>query len=101
MAKTSAIVKNERRKRMAERYAERRENLKAVASNLHLANEERAEARRRLAKLPKNSHPNRITNRCAVSGRPRGYIRYFGLSRIAFRDLALKGLLPGVRKASL
>ncbi len=100
MAKTSAIARNERRKRMSVRYAQRRENLKNIASDLKLTNEERADARRRLAKLPRNSHPNRITNRCAVSGRPRGYIRYFGLSRIAFRDLALKGLLPGVRKAS-
>jgi small subunit ribosomal protein S14 len=101
MAKTSSIVKNERRKLMVVRYQERRASLKGIASDLQTSNQERAFARVKLAKLPKNSHPNRVRNRCSITGRPRGYIRYFGLSRLAFRELALKGLLPGVRKASL
>ena len=101
MAKKSAIERNKRRIRMVEKYAPRRAELKAVATDASRSMEDRMAARADLARLPKNSSPVRIRNRCALTGRPRAYIRFFGLSRIAFRDLALKGQLPGVRKGSL
>lgn len=100
MAKKSSIEKNERRKRMVAKYAERRAELKSIAENLNLPVEERMQARQKLASLPLNSSPIRVRNRCEITGRPRGYLRFFGLSRIAVRDLALKGQLPGVRKGN-
>lgn len=100
MAKKSSIEKNERRKRMVAKYAEQRAELKAVAENLNRPVEERMQARQKLALLPLNSSPIRVRNRCEITGRPRGYLRFFGLSRIAVRDLALKGQLPGVRKGN-
>lgn len=101
MAKKSSIVKNERRKRTAARYAEQRAALLAEARDLSRSPRERFEARQKLALLPHDANPNRIRNRDGATGRPRGYIRHFGLSRISFREMALDGLLPGVRKASL
>ena len=101
MAKKSMIEKNERRKRTVAKYAARRAELKTVADDLSIPVEKRMEARQLLALLPRDSSPNRVRNRCEITGRPRGYMRFFGLSRIAFRDLALKGQLPGVRKGSL
>ena len=101
MAKKSSIVKNERRKQTAARYAERRASLLAQARDLSLPMRDRFEARQKLALLPHDANPNRIRNRDGATGRPRGYIRHFGLSRISFREMALDGLLPGVRKASL
>lgn len=101
LAKTSSIVKNERRRRTAERYAARRAALLAEARDLSRPLRERFEARQKLALLPHDANPNRVRNRDAATGRPRGYIRHFGLSRISFREMALEGLLPGVRKASL
>lgn len=100
MAKKSAIAKNERRIRMVAKYAPMRAELKSIANDMSLPQEDRMEARRALARLPRDSNPNRIRNRDSATGRPRGYIRHFGLSRISFRDMALKGFLPGVRKAS-
>ena len=100
MAKKSSIEKNERRKRMVAKYAEQRAELKSIAENLGRPMEERMQARQQLAMLPLNSSPNRVRNRCQITGRPRGYLRFFGLSRIAMRDLALKGQLPGVRKGN-
>ncbi len=100
MAKKSSIEKNERRKRMVAKYAVERAELKGIAENLSRSVEERMQARQALAMLPLNSSPNRVRNRCEITGRPRGYLRFFGLSRIAFRDLALKGQLPGVRKGN-
>ncbi len=85
---------------MVEQYSAKRSELKSIANNQDLPNEERMNARKKLDKLPKNSNPIRIRNRCFVSGRPRGYINYFGLSRITFREMAHKGLLPGVKKSS-
>lgn len=85
---------------MVAKYAEERAGLKAIAENLGRPIEERMEARRALAGLPLNSSPVRVRNRCQITGRPRGYLRFFGLSRIAVRDLALKGQLPGVRKGN-
>jgi small subunit ribosomal protein S14 len=100
MAKTSAIVRNERRQKLAAKHFARRKELVAVVKNPKTSPEERAAAYAKLRKLPRNSSPIRIRNRCSMSGRPRGVERYFGLSRIALRDMALAGLLPGVRKAS-
>ncbi|MBG82314.1 MAG: 30S ribosomal protein S14 [SAR202 cluster bacterium] len=101
MAKKSMIEREKRRQRLVEAKAEVRKELRAVSVDMKRSPEERFAARQQLAKLPRNSSPIRLRNRCAVTGRPRGYIRFFGLSRITFRDLALKGELPGIRKGSL
>ena len=88
MAKRSAIARQKKRERMVAKYAAVRKELKEKGD---------FEA---LQKLPRNSNPTRLHNRCNVSGRPRGYMRKFGVSRIAFRELALEGKIPGVTKAS-
>src|SRR5579875_195245 len=100
MAKKSAIEKNKRRQRLAKQYANRRARLKAVAENESLPAEERFAARLKLAELPRNSSPVRVKNRCELSGRSRAYYRKFKLSRIALRDLASTGQLPGMVKSS-
>jgi small subunit ribosomal protein S14 len=100
MAKKSSIEKNERRKRMVAKYSEERTELKAIAEDMSRSLEQRMQARQKLASLPLNSSPVRIRNRCEITGRPRGYMRFFGLSRIAMRDLALRGQLPGIRKGN-
>lgn len=100
MAKLSSVLKNERRKAMAEKYGRYRTELRKKANNPNLPDEARAEARLKLAKLPRDTSPIRTTVRCSLTGRPRGNYRKFGLSRMAFRQLAHKGLLPGVTKAS-
>ena len=100
MAKTSAIEKNNRRKRLAAQYADRRAKLKAIASDKSLPEEERFMARLKLAELPRNSSPTRIRNRCELTGRPRGYYRKFKMSRIALREFASAGKIPGVVKSS-
>ena len=101
MAKKAVIERQKRRERVVAKYAERRGELLEVAHDLKRPIEERLEARRGLALLPRDASPVRLRNRCAVTGRPRGYVRFAGMSRIAFRALALRGELPGVRKASL
>ncbi len=101
MAKKSSIVKNQRRRQTVAKYAQRRAALLSEARDLSLPMRQRFEARQKLALLPHDANPNRIRNRDGATGRPRGYIRHFGLSRISFREMALEGLLPGVRKASL
>ena len=88
MAKKSALARNLKRRKLAEKYASKRQVLKAAGDN---------EA---LQKLPRNSNPNRVKTRCAETGRPRSYMRKFGLSRISFREHASKGEIPGVTKAS-
>ncbi len=100
MARTGSIVKNERRRKAAARGFKKRVELRNKAVNMKLSDEERDAARLALQKLPKNSAPTRVRNRCVLSGRPRGFLRKFGLSRIAFRDAANRGLIPGVTKAS-
>jgi len=100
MAKKSSIEKNNRRKRLTDQYAKKRADLKAKALDEALPLEERFAARMKLAKLPRNSAPNRVRNRCEISGRPRGYYRKLRLSRIALRDLGSKGLIPGLVKSS-
>lgn len=100
MAKKSAIERNKKRMRLAKKYAGRRELLKAIANNRELPAEERFAARLKLSQLPRNSAPNRIRNRCELSGRPRGFYRKFKLSRIALRELASTGQIPGMTKSS-
>nr|WP_070958870.1 30S ribosomal protein S14 [Hyphomonas sp. Mor2] len=100
MAKKSAIERNDKRKRLVEKYATKREELKAIALNEDLPLEERFKARLKLAELPRNSAPNRVRNRCEVSGRPRGYYRKLKMSRIALRELGSLGKIPGLVKSS-
>ena len=100
MAKKSKIVNNKHKIKLANQYYEKRTSLLTKINDQKLSYEERQEFRLKLEKLPKNSNRIRIRNRCNVTGRPRGVYRRFGLSRITFRELALKGLIPGVSKAS-
>ncbi len=100
MAKKSAIEKNDKRRRLVAKFAGKRAALRAMAKDASLPPEERFKARLKLNELPKNGAATRVRNRCAVSGRPRGYYRKFGISRIALRDLGSKGQLPGVVKSS-
>jgi len=100
MAKTSAVMKDRKRRQMARRYAAKRAELKAMARDRDLAPEERFLAYLKLAELPRNSAPSRARNRCELTGRPRGFYRKFKLSRIAVRDLASIGQIPGMVKSS-
>ena len=100
MAKKSALENNERKARLAKKFAAKRRKLKAVAENEALTMEERFEARLRLAALPRNSAVNRYRNRCEISGRSRSVYRKMKMSRIALRELGNKGLIPGLVKSS-
>jgi small subunit ribosomal protein S14 len=100
MAKISRIVKNERRREMSSRYAKRRQALKKIINSPASSPEQVDEAVMKLQKMPRDASPIRVRNRCSQSGRSRGYLRKFGLSRIALRDLALQGQIPGVVKSS-
>lgn len=100
MAKKSAIEKNRRRERLVRKYAASRDRLKAIAKDESRPQEERFAARLKLAELPRNSSKVRLRNRCGLTGRPRGFYRKFGISRIALRMLASSGQVPGVVKAS-
>ncbi len=100
MAKTSMVERNRKRQKLAKKFGSRRASLKAAASSETLPAEERFQARLKLAKLPRNSSPSRIRNRCEVSGRPRGYYRKLRMSRIALRELSSNGLVPGMVKSS-
>lgn len=100
MAKRSAVERNRKRRRMVAKYAERRAALKVQAKDETLAMEDRFAARLKLAKLPRNGAASRIRNRCELSGRPRGYYRKLKLSRIALRELASSGQIPGMIKSS-
>jgi small subunit ribosomal protein S14 len=100
MAKLSSRLRNEKRKQLVAQYAERRAALKATIKNSASGDDEKQQAQSALNNLPKNSSPVRVRNRCRISGRVRGYLRRFGMSRIDFRLLALKGEIPGVRKSS-
>jgi small subunit ribosomal protein S14 len=100
MAKKSAVNRNEMVKALVKQYAEKRDALKAIANDEGRSLEERFEARLKLAELPRNSSPNRIRNRCEVSGRPRAFYRKLKMSRIALRDLASAGQIPGMTKSS-
>ncbi|MFM9146621.1 MAG: 30S ribosomal protein S14 [Verrucomicrobiota bacterium] len=100
MAKKSVIQRALKRDRLVKKYAAKRAELKKVLSDPNVTEEAFYAAQRRLAKLPRNSSRVRHKNRCSISGRPRAFIRKFGLSRITFRELALGGQIPGVTKAS-
>jgi len=100
MAKKSAIERNKKRERLVAQYAEKRAALKDIIQNEELPLEERYKARLKLADLPRNSAPNRVRNRCEVSGRPRGYYRKLKMSRIALRELGSLGKIPGLVKSS-
>ncbi len=100
MAKLSSINKNEKRKRMVKKYAGQYAKLKAIADDKSADDTERLMARLKMAEIPRNGNPTRVRNRCNTTGRPRGYYRKFGLCRIELRDLANKGLIPGVTKSS-
>lgn len=102
MAKESMKAREVKRARLAAKYAQKRAELKKIV-NSGVDEENRAEAyeaAQKLQSLPKNSNPIRLHNRCSITGRPKGYIRQFGLSRIQFREMASAGLIPGVKKAS-
>ncbi|MGB3740148.1 MAG: 30S ribosomal protein S14 [Pontixanthobacter sp.] len=100
MAKLSSINKNERRKKLVKKYAAKYAKLKAVADDRSLDESERMIARLQMAEIPRNANPTRVRNRCATTGRPRGYYRKFGLNRIELRNLANRGMIPGVTKSS-
>jgi small subunit ribosomal protein S14 len=100
MAKTSAIEKNNRRRRLSKRYSGRRSRLKAVARDKNKPMEERFAATLKLAEMPRNSSATRVRNRCEITGRPRGFYRKHKLSRIALRELGSRGLIPGLVKSS-
>jgi small subunit ribosomal protein S14 len=100
MPKTSAIQRNEKRKKLVVKFAAKRAELKAILANPGSNDEEFFSAQKKLQKLPRNSSKNRVRNRCSMSGRPRAYIGKFGVSRIQFRELALAGKIPGVTKSS-
>ena len=100
MAKTSAVEKNKRRAKMVKQFANKRAKLKAIAKDRSLSPEEQFQARLKLAELPRNSSKVRLRNRCELSGRPRAFYRKFKLSRIALRELASTGQIPGMVKSS-
>ncbi|KAA1395601.1 30S ribosomal protein S14 [Aeromicrobium ginsengisoli] len=100
MAKESKVVADERRRRLVERHAERRSTLRAASRDTGLSLEARMAASRALSRLPRDSSPVRVRNRDQVDGRPRGYLRKVGLSRIRFRAAAHRGELPGITKSS-
>jgi len=100
MTRKSSFYTNKKRVRMAQKYAAKRSELKNRVRDLSLAPEERFQASLELAKLPRNSSPTRIRNRCELTGRPRAYYRKFRLSRIKLRELASVGQIPGMVKSS-
>lgn len=100
MAKRSVVGRNKRRRTLSTRLWKKRVELRKKSINPKLSTEERFDAQLKLQKMARNTSPCRVVNRCYVTGRPRGYIRKFGLSRIVFREQASRGLIPGVIKAS-
>lgn len=100
MAKTSSIQRNLKRQKLAAKFNDQRKKLKEIIRSEKVSQKDKDEAIRKLQAIPRNASPVRVRNRCQLTGRSRAYVRRFGLSRIAFRELALEGKLPGVRKAS-
>ena len=100
MAKKSSIEKNNRRRKLSKKYSSRRARLRAIARDKNKPMEERFAATLKLAEMPRNSSATRVRNRCELTGRSRAYYRKFRLSRIMLRELANKGLIPGVIKSS-
>ena len=100
MAKLSSINKNERRKKLVKQYAGKYARLKAIADDESKDETERLIARLKLAEIPRNGNPTRVRNRCELTGRPRGVYRKFKLGRVMLRQLATRGMIPGVVKSS-
>ena len=100
MAKVSAVNKNDKRIELSDRLYKKRQSLKKIIMDKKLTLEERFKAQQKLSQMPRNSAKTRVMNRCKITGRPKGYMRQFGISRVMFREMANKGLIPGVRKAS-
>ncbi len=100
MAKKSSVEKQKRRERLVKLKWDKRQELRNKAANIHLSEEEREQARVALNKMPRDSSPTRLRNRCQMTGRPRGFLRKFKLSRLTFRELASMGMIPGVTKSS-
>ncbi len=100
MAKTSKVVKNGKREHLVDKYRQRRDELRARSIDPKCSLEERMEARAALAQLPRNGAAVRVRNRCLITGRPRGFSRRLGISRVMVRTLAHQGVLPGLSKAS-
>ncbi|MFW8566615.1 30S ribosomal protein S14 [Orrella sp. 11846] len=100
MAKLSLINRNVKRQKLVEKYASKRSALQAIINDQSKSDEERYEARLKLQQFPRNASPTRVRNRCAITGRPRGVFRKFGLGRNKLRELAMKGEIPGVTKGS-
>jgi small subunit ribosomal protein S14 len=100
MARLSAVIKNNKRQKLAKKFGPKAAELRKKAIDSKLTEEERDAARAKLQKIPRNANPNRVRNRCELTGRPRAFYRDFKLSRNKFRELANNGLIPGVTKAS-
>ncbi len=100
MARKAMIEKNKRRQEMVNRHFEKREKLKKAVKNMELSFEEREEARIKLNKMKRDTSPIRVRNRCELTGRSRGFLRKFKLSRLCFREMSLSGLIPGISKSS-
>ena len=100
MAKLSTVLRNEKRRKLVAKFQAKRATLMAVINDASAADEDRAAARAKLERLPRDSSPVRVRNRCALTGRPRGYFRKFGLARNKLRDIAMRGEIPGLAKAS-
>ncbi len=100
MAKLALINRDVKRNALVKKYAKRREALVAIIENMRISEDERLAARHKLQQLPRNANPTRLRNRCAITGRPRGYFRKFGLGRNKLREYAMRGEIPGIVKAS-
>jgi small subunit ribosomal protein S14 len=100
MAKLSLINREEKRRGLVKKYAKKRVALNAIINNMKVSDEDRYAARLKLQQLPRNANPTRLRNRCAITGRPRGYYRKFGLGRNKLREFAMRGEVPGIVKAS-
>ena len=100
MAKLALINREEKRRKMVAKFAQKRAALEAIINNANLSDEERFEARLKLQALPRNASPSRLRNRCQLTGRPRGVFRKFGLCRNKLREVAFRGEVPGMTKAS-
>ena len=100
MAKLALINRDAKRRAMVKKYAKKREALQAIVDNQKVSDEDRFAARQKIQQLPRNANPTRVRNRCAMTGRPRGFFRKFGLGRNKVREFAMRGEIPGVVKAS-